>query len=585
MQNVCTRGKGRTFYVKKDIPSDVRQAFGGKAQVWRSLGTANKAEALPKAAAILAELDARIAAARAPVAVSPSSDVEVLNLPSVSPARPALRRDQMLEAIEAWRSATIDRAQDAFFNGVADTFEDFGLEDMAHSERLYRLQQRKWFEIEGFDQRLIEALGSRGVVIPADHPALTHVRSDFGAAWHDVESFARRFRRGEFDGWPEDADSAPHVTLRAPVAAATPPSAPADILTLSELAERYIVSKRPPDATAVRGYVRRLSEALDAPHAHEVTAAQMDAFAVDLRRFPIIKRPALDKLPFRKVLDWQARNPGARLLSRKTQWKWFLVYKKLFDYAVSVGVVVANPVAPVMPKAKGEEEERLAYDADDIALIFSQPLFQGCARTHNSVGQLWGYRDEPGGLVLKDAYYWLPILGLWTGCRLEELAAAKAADVKQDVGGIWFLDLTGRKLKNRQSQRPVPIHRALIQAGFVRRAQVARQRGEVYLFPELPHDPAEVLSSSRTFTKWWGMWCERNGGEGSGINDPNKTFHSFRHSFKRACRDAGLGEEIHDLLTGHKGASVGRGYGQGAGLKVLSEAIERVSYPSFPGLP
>lgn len=116
-------------------------------------------------------------------------------------------------------------------------------------------------------------------------------------------------------------------------------------------------------------------------------------------------------------------------------------------------------------------------------------------------------------------------------------------------------------------------------------AQVARQRGEVYLFPELPHDPAEVLSSSRTFTKWWGMWCERNGGEGSGINDPNKTFHSFRHSFKRACRDAGLGEEIHDLLTGHKGASVGRGYGQGAGLKVLSEAIERVSYPSFPGLP
>lgn len=154
--------------------------------------------------------------------------------------------------------------------------------------------------------------------------------------------------------------------------------------------------------------------------------------------------------------------------------------------------------------------------------------------------------------------------------------------MKRDADEIWFLDLTGRKLKNRQSQRQVPIHRTLIEAGFVLYAQGLQQRGEVYLFPELPHDPAGALSSSRTFTKWWGMWCERNGGNYSGINDPNKTFHSFRHSFKRACRDAGLGEEIHDLLTGHKGVSVGRGYGQGAGLRILANAMEQVSYPSFP---
>ncbi len=371
MQNVCTRGKGRTFYVKKDIPSDVRHAFGGKAQVWRSLGTSNKGEAFPTAAAILTELDARIAAARATVTASASSGVEVQNVPSVSPAQPAVRRDQLLDAIDGWRNATIDAAQDAFFNGVADTFEDFGLEDMAHSERLYRLQQRKWSEIEEFDQRLVEALDARGVAISADHPAIAHIRSAFGAAWHDVETFTRQFRRGEFDGWPADADDAPQIALRTPGAVAAPLSPPAEVLTLSELVGRYIVSKRPPNATAVRSYVRRLNEALDTPYVHQVAPAQMDAFAVDLRRFPIIKRPALDKLPFRKVLDWQARNPSARLLSKKTQWKWFLVYKKLFDYTVSVGVVAANPVTPVMPKAKGEEEERLAYDADDIALIFS----------------------------------------------------------------------------------------------------------------------------------------------------------------------------------------------------------------------
>ena len=452
MQNVCTRGKGRTFYVKKDIPSDVREAFGGKAQVWRSLGTANKAEALPKAAAILAELDARIAVARAPAPVSAFSHAEASSVPTVTPARPVVRREQLLDAIEAWRIATIDAAQDAFFNGVAETFEDFSLEDMATSTRHSRLQAGQWSAIEGFDEHLVDALGMRGIALPASHPALVHLRGAFGSAWCDVETFMRRFRRGEFDSWPEDTDDAPQIVLRAPGGVVALPGAPIELLTLGELAERYIVSKRPSNATAVRSYVRRLNEALDTPHVHQVTPAQMDAFAVDLRRFPIIKRPALDKLSFRKVLDWQARNPSARLLSKKTQWKWFLVYKKLFDYAVSVGVVAANPVTPVMPKAKGEEEERLAFDADDIALIFSQPMFQGCARTHNSAGQLWGYRDEPGSVLLKDAYYWLPILGLWTGCRLEELAAAKADDVKQDVDGTWFLDLR-RPTRRRSPQR------------------------------------------------------------------------------------------------------------------------------------
>lgn len=585
MQNVCTRGKSRTFYVKKDIPHDVRPAFGGKAQVWRSLGTTNKIEAIAKAHPILAEIEAKIVAAREPQTAQP--------VPTQTPIATSglLKRDQLLAAVETWRVETIGRAHDAFFNGAADTFEDFGLEDMAHSERLYRLQQRQWSEIEGFDQRMVEALVSRGLAVSLEHPALTHIRNDFGAAWHDVESFTRQFRRGEFDGWPEDGSEAPAASLRTPTSAlrgaggvAVSPSAPGAPLTLTELLERFITSKGPPDANAIRGYVRRLNEALDSPKVHEITSAQMDEFGVDLRRFPVIKRPALNKLPFRRVLDWQQRNPDAPVLSKKTQWKWFLAYKRLFDYAVSIDVIVSNPVATVMPKAKGGEKERLAYDANDIALIFSRPLFQGFDRAPTKA-KAWGYRDQPGDTLVKDAQYWLPILGLWTGCRLEELAAAKAADIKHDVEGGWFLDLTERKLKTKQSQRRVPLHKTLIDLGFITYAQEQQRRPDAYLFPDLPHDPEGRLSSSRTFTKWWGLWCEANNGKTGKIASPDKTFHSFRHSFKRACRDEGVREEFHDLLTGHKGNSVGRGYGQGASLKALAREMAKVSYPTFPALP
>ena len=37
------------------------------------------------------------------------------------------------------------------------------------------------------------------------------------------------------------------------------------------------------------------------------------------------------------------------------------------------------------------------------------------------------------------------------------------------------------------------------------------------------------------------------------MEDGGKVFHSFRHTFKRMARDAGLSEEMHDALTGHTG--------------------------------
>ena len=55
-------------------------------------------------------------------------------------------------------------------------------------------------------------------------------------------------------------------------------------------------------------------------------------------------------------------------------------------------------------------------------------------------------------------------------------------------------------------------------------------------------------------------------------------WNSLRHGFKDACRRAGLSEEVHDALTGHKNGSVGRTYGLGVALKVLVESIANVGY-------
>jgi len=65
---------------------------------------------------------------------------------------------------------------------------------------------------------------------------------------------------------------------------------------------------------------------------------------------------------------------------------------------------------------------------------------------------------------LDDHRYWLPILGLYTGCRANEVCQLHKEDLKEQ-DGIWYLDINdnGKKsLKNRSSRRLVPDCRARV---------------------------------------------------------------------------------------------------------------------------
>jgi integrase len=192
-------------------------------------------------------------------------------------------------------------------------------------------------------------------------------------------------------------------------------------------------------------------------------------------------------------------------------------------------------------------------------------------------GSARGYRTKPGDVVRQDASYWLPILALWTGARLEELGAAKL-DAIANSKGIAYFDWRDRNdLKTPAARRVVPIHPKLIGLGFLKYVEAQRKAGADRLFPELPHDDTDAEASTRAWGKWWGLWSSANG-----FAERELTFHSFRHTFARACRGK-IDEEVRDLLMGHKGqGSSGRDYGSGADLKVLANAMAKVAYPTFP---
>ena len=87
-------------------------------------------------------------------------------------------------------------------------------------------------------------------------------------------------------------------------------------------------------------------------------------------------------------------------------------------------------------------------------------------------------------------------------------------------------------LKNRSSQRDVPLHPELIRCGFLEYVENRRKKPGDRLFPELDRGSDGKWSSA--YSKWMGRYLR----ETIGITDSRKVFHSFRHTFKDACRRA-----------------------------------------------
>lgn len=137
---------------------------------------------------------------------------------------------------------------------------------------------------------------------------------------------------------------------------------------------------------------------------------------------------------------------------------------------------------------------------------------------------------------------WVMLIALMTGARLEEIGQLQVQDVREE-GGIWALHISDRdgsgapttkKLKDARVERAVPIHRRLVDLGFLRFADKCGADGSVWLFEELKLDRV----GHRTHT----LSCRLARIVDRVSTDPRLVFHSFRHSFKDIARESGMAD-------------------------------------------
>lgn len=226
----------------------------------------------------------------------------------------------------------------------------------------------------------------------------------------------------------------------------------------------------------------------------------------------------------------------------------------LFKWAKINGYCSANPFEGLSVKSKARAaDKRDPFTDEELAQIFGK-----------------------GGFVKPNAVrpnrYWIPLVALYTGARLEEVAQLHVEDVKE-VNGTWCLDINeagDKKVKSDASKRLIPLNDEILDLGFIDFVGSQKSSRHDRLFPELNRGRDGY---GQSFQKWFGREKSK-----AGFPKSTKSFHSLRHTFIDRLRNQGIDDAKLAALVGHSNSSMTSLYGQGYHIAQLHEVVNKLRF-------
>lgn len=286
------------------------------------------------------------------------------------------------------------------------------------------------------------------------------------------------------------------------------------------------------------------------------------------KRYPKLNIVQAAEMAKRKKLT-STLNPATinAYLNRLSSVLNFAMNEGLIDRNPTRGLKVADPVRA--------RDKRLPFSPQQLQRIFNAPLYRGCLNDEA------GYAT-PGPNRPRRGRFWVPLIGLFSGMRLNEICQLDVADIRE-IEGIPCFHVRpdpsakgGKRLKTEASERLVPVHPTLLGIGFMAYVEAQRAKGVAKLFPELRCSTTGYYSDP--FSKWFRRFLVAADAHG-----PRTCFHSFRHCFRDALREGDVSHEIGLVLGGWSvGGSAGGqaegAYGKGYRTSALYAAMEKIAF-------
>lgn len=560
------------YYIRRKVPRELREAVG-HVEYKRSLGTRDLATAKGAFAQAWAISEQVFALARANTA----GDSAPISVPDAQQIASRWFREQqsrmerkgsfesMLASGPDWEVETAE--------GIVGGQTFVTLQEGADNDDNIHPGE-DWGVI--VDPHIRESLRTLNQPMPGPGMSLSRLRSAFAEHLHRLSDWALQRQEGNYV--PPGQGLTPILPLQMEVAKAEKSKS----MKLGALFESYAAEKILNDGdnratrrtvAAFRSTVERFIELVG-----DVDLPAIDRAAIARFRASIAKLPSrgdgIRGLSTPELIA-RAEAEGLPLISEATIRNQLRALSAVLSHGVRMQLLTENPViaggagrasARAATRRSAATRRRKDYTREELRAIFSGPAFMMSD---------WKLPRADFG----KAWYWLPLLLLYTGARREELAQLRSSDVRRSEDGIWHLDILAtsdsedgeRGVKTEASRRLIPLHSDLIARGLLEYRATVPEMGQ--LFPMLRKNSAGYYGAN--FGKHWGNYLRDH----VRLNSPVSPMHGFRHTFKTLCRSAGIAEEVHDAITGHVGTgAVARDYGS---MPLSRMAMELEKIPSL----
>ncbi len=274
----------------------------------------------------------------------------------------------------------------------------------------------------------------------------------------------------------------------------------------------------------------------------------------------------LQKLPSGRVIRGKPETLGVKSIN-----KYMSNFRSFFTWLIEqMQLVSTNPFAQMsikLKKGQHQNKRRKFKPAEIQQLLAYQPR----------------RKNEADGF--RDAANWVPAIALYSGMRLNEVAALRLRDIYK-IEGVWVFDLREHQLKTDGSARIVPIHSKLIQRGLLDYWTAQKQATQLLLFPELQTE--ECLTARDGLGTPVSKWFNRTMLPALGIDKKMERdlsllidFHCCRTTVVCAFKDKGVSSYQAKAILGHVEDDITFGTYAGdenVGIDVLKRVIEMLDY-------
>ena len=269
-----------------------------------------------------------------------------------------------------------------------------------------------------------------------------------------------------------------------------------------------------------------------------------------------------NKLTKKMLVDW--KDAKIKTLAPRTVRDVYLTaVNAVLNWAVSNDLLRANPARDIKLKVAAKPQTRPKGFTREEAV----EILQTALRYHPPASETPQTREHAGTSAAKR---WAPLLCAHTGSRISEITQLRKEDVRQQ-GGINYIRITpdAGRVKNRH-YRDVPLHREVIEEGFLDFVEKAPPGPLFYPAKSGPRkaDPAQTVSGRVS------NWLKKQQVVPEGVS-PN---HGWRHAFKTTGLELGIDGRVLDAIQGHAARTAGEKYGD---VTLLAKQIAIEKMPHF----